>query len=289
MTRGLVFMVLLGLALPVTAAEPTGVLFPEPFVLEHHLVHEDADGSRFVGESVVDTYFGSWLVSVRPDGSRLIVDFGRRELTEIRDVRGTFWTVSFDRLAELQRRLRAAQGLVESKPAFRQWAAAGMAEKAAPRLPVTELSDQAFTTGSSTTVERRRRRFRVAAAGDIPVEVWVDSTVRLGSAAAQAVEGFEALLLDASQPVGPATVPGRYVAAARVHAAGAVPVRTRRPVLVDGAGAALGWIEDEATRLERLERFPLELARVPAGLRRVPHPIEAAVRWLEDERSPARQ
>ena len=54
-------------------------------------------------------------------------------------------------------------------------------------------------------------------------------------------------------------------------------MRTLRPL------AASGQVEDVTTRLERLERFPNELVQIPEGLRRVPHPLEAAVRFLEED------
>src|SRR3954468_13001252 len=85
---------LLALAIPAAAGAQLGPLFPEPFRVEHHLVQDDGDGSRFVGEPVTDTYGGSWIVSQRPDGSRLIVDLVRRELTEVRTAKGVYWTVS---------------------------------------------------------------------------------------------------------------------------------------------------------------------------------------------------
>ena len=32
---------------------------------------------------MTDYYGGTWIVSVRPDGSRLVIDLARRELTEV--------------------------------------------------------------------------------------------------------------------------------------------------------------------------------------------------------------
>ena len=133
------------------SAQP-GPLFPEAFRVEHHLVQDDGDGSRFVGEAVVDTYGGSWIVSQRPDGSRLIVDFARRELTEVRVDRGVYWTVSFGRFAELRSRLRAAQGLGQVEE--RRRGAAPAPERPAPAGP-----RRATTTGPAG-VERRSRAGR---------------------------------------------------------------------------------------------------------------------------------
>jgi len=80
------------------------------------------------------------------------------------------------------------------------------------------------------------------------------------------------------------TVPlSLYLAAARDHSGGAFPVLTRRPVHVVDGRASGGTAEDVVTRLEPLERFPQELASVPEGLRRSPHPLELMVSHAEDE------
>ncbi len=73
---------------------------------------------------------------------------------------------------------------------------------------------------------------------------------------------------------------GRYLALARSHAAGAMPVRTLRTV-GDGPPTARARLEDVTTRLEPLDDFPEDLVKIPEGLRRVPHPLEAAVAFLE--------
>ena len=92
----------LGLGLlPRLAGAQAGSLFPQPFQVRHHLVQDDGDGSRFASDTVTDTYGGSWIISERPDGSRLVVDLTRREVTGIQPDKGTYWTVSFDRLGEL--------------------------------------------------------------------------------------------------------------------------------------------------------------------------------------------
>ena len=76
------------------------------------------------------------------------------------------------------------------------------------------------------------------------------------------------------------------LAAARGYAEGAIPVRTIRKT---GAGESTRTIEDVTSRLERLERFPLDLVAVPDGYRRVPHPLEVMVAWGEEEAARARQ
>lgn len=259
-------------------AQPgTGPLFPEPFRVTHHLVQDDGDGgdgSRFVGEPVVDTYGGSWMVSQRPDGSRLVIDLVRRELTEVRRDKGVYWTVSFDRFGELQRRLRAAHGLTAT-PA-KKAAAAGPP----PELVVTEIETKAKTDRPGV------RHLRVALSGGAKaargaepgLDVWVDPSIRLTPAALAAVSALESDLLAApAEELSAAKAPGRFLAAARAKAEGALPVRTLRP-----AGAA-GQVEDVATQVERLERFPSDLVEIPEGLQRVPHPLEAVVRLLEED------
>ncbi|HSF39575.1 MAG TPA: hypothetical protein VLT87_07260 [Thermoanaerobaculia bacterium] len=270
------------LAAAATAQPGPGPLFPEPFRVTHHLVQDDGDGSRFVGEPVVDTYGGSWIVSERPDGSRLVVDLARRELTEVRTEKGTYWTVSFDRFAELQQRLRAAQGLAPEPDGTAEKAAA----RPAPELVVTEVTAEAAQKSGTSLADRPGvRRLRVtrkdtekSGAAAPLLDVWVDPSVRLTPAALGAVSSLETVLTgpDAADPA--AVPPGRALAAVRVKAAGALPVRTVRPLPVPGA-----QVEDETTRLERLERFPSELAQIPEGLRRVPHPLESVVRFLEED------
>ena len=281
----------LALAAAAAAAQPgSGPLFPEPFRVEHHLVQEDGDGSRFVGEPVVDTYGGSWVVSQRPDGSRLIVDLVRRELTEVRTEKGTYWTVSFDRFAELQKRLQAAQVTRAAEKAVEKMAVTSgsrqQGEPAAAELVVTEVRGaegergaRQAKAGSTAGVADRPgvRHLRVAVKGEASegaFEVWVDPSVRLTPAALNAVGGFESIFSEKSA----AATPGRALAAARAHASGALPVRTVRPV-----ATGTGYVEDASTKVERLERFPSELVEIPEGLKRVPHPLEAAVRFLEED------
>jgi hypothetical protein len=250
------------------AAAQTGPLFPEPFRVEHHLVQDDGDGSPFVGEPVTDTYGGSWIVSQRPDGSRLIVDLARRELTEVRPGKGEYWTVSFDRFAELQAQLRAAQVTRVEPEAAEKKAADTPAEP--EELVVTELAVEKARGGTSAEAPGVRR-LAVSAKGKPDgqaMEVWVDPSVRLTPNALEALDSFEARL------AGP-----RQLAAARKFAQGAFAVRTARPAGPEG----IGRIEDVTTKLERLERFPSELAEIPEGLKRVPHPLEAVVRFLAED------
>lgn len=269
----------LALAAAAVAQPGPGPLFPEPFRVAHHLIQEDGDGSRFVGEPVVDTYGGSWIVSERPDGSRLIVDLARRELTEVRADKGVYWTVSFDRFAELQKRLRAAQGLAPEPDGTAEKAAA----QPAPELVVTEVAPETARKSGGTSLADRPgvRRLRVtrkdsdkSGAAAPLLDVWVDPSVRLTPGALGAVSSLEAVLSGPDEAVSP----GRALAAVRAKAGGALSVRTVRFLSAPGA-----QVEDETTRLERLERFPSELAEIPEGLRRVPHPLESVVRFLEED------
>jgi hypothetical protein len=311
---------LLALASVATLRAQTGALFPQPFRVEHHLVQDDGDGSRFVGDSVVDTYGGSWIVSQRPDGARLIVDLARRELTEVQPEKGIYWTLSFDRLAELQARLRQAQGL--ARPAAsgddearsgsqRSTVAAanhgGAAASGAPDagLVVTEVAPDragaASSMSSSSAAPSERagvKHLRVAARqqGGVAADVWVDPSVRLTPGAQAAIGALEMALAvppqqsrassgdksgATAEPALPS--PATVLAAVRAQSGGALPVRTVRTLLRDEDGNATASVEDVATRVETLERFPTELAEVPEGARRVPHPLETTVRFLEEE------
>ena len=327
-----------------------GALFPEPFVVEHHLVQTDDDGSRFQTEPVTDYYGGSWIVSVRPDGSRRIVDLARREVTEVQPERGTFWSLSFDRLGELSARLadlanartREARGesgsdeprraAASSSAAARAGAGIGDAVEpgAPPELVVQELAPGELPAAASSA--RAGSRVTGDRAGDAAarepasrpgvthlrvveesraeepgagLEVWLDPSVRMRPAALDAMAAFESAVLAPAARAGrddaagrerasapsaraesraarPATA-GEKLAAARAHAAGAVPVRTVRTLAGPRSGEPAGTLEDRVTRLERLDALPLELVEIPEGLRRVPHPAEALVPFMEDE------
>jgi hypothetical protein len=269
---------------PAAAQTGPGLLFPEPFRVAHHLIQEDGDGSRFVGEPVVDTYGGSWIVSERPDGSRLIVDLARRELSEVRTDKGVYWTVSFDRFAELQSRLRAAQGLApetkketETRKAVAQPAAELVVTEVAAHVGIPGTTRQSAATLADRPGVQRLRVTRKDAPASL-LDVWVDPSLRLTPAALGAVASLETTLAGPGAADASGVPAGRSLAAARAHANGAFPVRTVRPLAAPGA-----QVEDETTRLERLERFPSELAEIPEGLRRVPHPLEAVVRFLEED------
>jgi len=42
-------------------------------------------------------------------------------------------------------------------------------------------------------------------------------------------------------------------------------------------------VEDVASRLEYVRQFPIELLKIPSGYRRIAHPFEVMVAYLEEE------
>lgn len=295
---------------------PAGVLFPEPFVAEHHLVQTTAEGDRFETEPVTDYYGGSWIVSVHPDGSRVVVDLARREVTGIQPQRGTFWTVTFDRLGDLSDHLVRAESRRDEPPATHQKKArraTGSADTSSPGRPATppnlvveELgSDPVRPPGNATAAARSSRG--TAGAVDAPftrrgvrhlrvversqaeqaasgMEIWLDPAITLRPAAVEALDALGAVLGKGRGPDADAGAPpvDRYLAAARSRVPGAFAVRTVRTV-GRGPAALQARLEDVTTRLEWIDDFPEKLVAVPEGLQRVPHPLEGVVRFLEDE------
>ena len=268
------------------AAQDGAKLFPSPFVVEHHVVQSESDGTTSATEPVTDYYGSSWLVSVRPDGSRLVVDFSRRELTEIRPEGSTYASLSFDRFAELRARLRAtrAPGSVSGDEAAGGAArVSGAATTANAPIVVEDLGRAAaarLTVGAAPTVPTAELvRMRVTAGvGSPAIEVWCDRRVRLTERARAALAELEEQVLGVGAAKGGGA--GAMLAAAREHAGGAFPVRTLRRMAAAERSATL---EDIATRLEPLASFPDELLRVPDGYRRVSHPLEVMVAYEEQE------
>lgn len=240
-----------------------GTLFAEPFAVVHSLIQDDGAGNRFETEPVKDHYFGSWIVSERADGSRMVVDLARRELTEIRPELGTWWSLSFDRHAELQRRLAELEGDDTSEP---DKANVEVLDWQVVEVPAG--AEKALAGGSVP------RRFSIRAEGAAEsAEVWIDPSLRASARALDALAGFEATLAGgadkaSSQPP---------VDAARRLAGGALVVRSVRQ-----RGDLR--IEDVGSKVEKLARMPRELAEVPEGLVRVASPLEQIVSFLEEER-----
>lgn len=281
-----------GPATPSTAA--AGELFPEPFLVEHYMVQEDETGERYTAPTVVDTYGGSWIVSERPDGSRLVVDLARADLTEIRPAAGTYWTLGFDRLQRLIRRVNELEG-TKPEPTGNepQGAKSRRAEAPEPRILASQWRLEDGVTRAEHGDRLPRKSASMVTAGGIrhlkvfapegdatrksrgtdePVaEAWVDPAIRLNPAARAALARFERDALGSSS----------VMEAIRNHSDGAFAIRTkRREVKSDGQA---GLVEDVVLRLEKIEAFDRDLVRVPEGLRRIPHPLEGLLAFMERE------
>ena len=266
------------LVVPVVAKAQPSEPFPAPFVIEHHLVDASLGGTPLTGETVRDTYGGSFLVSERPDGSRTIVDFARRELTEVRPTEGTYWSLSFGRFAELRKRLEDAE-TTETTPEVR-------AQAARERRPVRieEVADGADgkARGALSTTNGVGRRLRASVEGGPALDVWLDASApRLAAAGVTALADFERNVLGAADgEVGPADL----LEAVRLKEGGALPVRTRRSVgRTDAISDDGPYLETVVTKVTPVPALPAALVLVPEGLRRVPSPLEVVVSWAEDE------
>ncbi len=298
----------------------SGLLFSEAFRVEHHLEQMDESGDRMISEAVLDTYGGSWIVSERPDGSRMIVDFSRREVTEIRPQRSAFWTVSFDRLGELHRRLAAAEGLTPAgrdssglstaatgtrltRGSSRRGTSGSLDGSAAPEVGKIVVREARLTAGVQARpigatagvsrsplgarglASRPGTRHLVAVERKAEgaerelLEAWLDPTLKLSRRARTAIASLDAAL-GGSEVRGP--TPAGCLAAIRDHAGGALVVATSRS-LAPAASASAARLEDIATRVERLDAFPQTLLEIPEGYLRIPHPLEAAARYLEED------
>jgi hypothetical protein len=307
------------------AAPPRGPLFPRPFLVEHAVTHDDGRGGVVTTEPVTDVYTGSFLVSVRPDGSKLLVDLAGRQVTGVDAERGAYWAVSFDRLRQLRERAVELERLdvepvprevassragaaATAPPGAGDAAAAGAEARAdeAPELVVEELPLRlaaASGAGDGSGMERaaasvlarpgvRRLRVSPRATGaedgrDASFEAWVDPGVTLSPRALAALAAFERDVLGGT-PGGPSA----RLDAARRFAGGALPVRTRRSLEADGAEGGAGGgavpapiLDDAAIRVEWLDAPPDGLLEVPAGLVRVPHPLELVVAAGERDRA----
>ncbi len=265
-----------------TAAQDSGPLFPSPVAVTHSVVHNEPDGSVWVSDPVTDTYGGSWIVSERADGSRLILDFTRREITEVRPDKGTYTVLGFERLAQLLRDYAALEG-----PA-RDAAAKAAGE---PELVVVEIGDAAVPrakalSGSEVMAAARSgvRHFQVRlsadAAAESPVlEAWADGGLRFPERALDVIDDFERDVLSAAAPDPPLSM--KAAALARREAGGGVLLMTRRAMVA--GRPETGTVEDVATRIEPLPAVPKALLNVPDGFRRVPHPLEMMVAHAERE------
>jgi hypothetical protein len=291
-----------------TAGQP---LFSKPFVVEHSVTQRGADGSIHQGPNVTDYYAGSWIVSVQPDGNRTIVDFARREITNVHAGRGTYSVLGFDRLVELRARLRRAEGGEEASAVKAEGSRMATAAKpAAPSFEIAEVSSERQAAAASTRLAKRHLspierpgvlHFKVtprvaadhAAAGGSKsspgaLEVWLDPTVRLGPAALAQLAIFETDILSNTPGKGQVAW-SRGLVAARERGAGAFAIRTVRPLPTGSEATRAESFEDVATRLEPLDRLPADLLTIPEGYRRVAHPLETMVVFAEEEAARTRQ
>ena len=280
------------------AAQTPGELFPEPFLVEHQIVQTDERGDVFAGEPVVDYYGGSWIVSKRADGSRIVIDLARREITEIRPDEGVYYALSFDRFTDLRSEIARFEA---GFPTVKEEPTASIEKAAEPEFEVTATPGGALKARSAGLPRAANdmltnpgvQHLRVSLKGntlkstdDESMDVWCDTSVKLTPNAMAALERFE---LDVLGP--PAwlkstrVVPARFLAAARRQTAGAFPIRTVRPLDLGVSGPEKngGIVEDVTLRLEKLDSFPLEMVAVPDGLRRTAHPMEAMAAFAERE------
>lgn len=256
------------------AADVSGALFPVPFTVEHALLQTDADGSQFRTDTVTDTYGGSHLVSARSGGSRVIVDFARREITEVSVEKSTYWTLSFSQMGDLSRRLAKA----EERPLALSARTPNAAVKRDIRVEeVSDVGRDRLAVPGGPTPRAGTRHFRASVENGPIADMWVDSSVRLTPAALDALDSFERDVLGAASKE--ETSISSLAAAAR-RAGGAVPVRVRRTL-----GANGGTSDDTAISLTLLSAFPQKLLVIGDGFRRVPSPLEVMVAFAEDEAS----
>jgi hypothetical protein len=259
-------------------------LFPQPFVVEHQVTQTLPDGDVFTTDPVTDYYTGSRIISVRADGSRLVVDLAQHELTEIRPERGSYSVLSFERFASLSRSLRTARRAAA--------ASATAAPPAAPAVTVSEVTagtEKAATAAPADPLLARAGVRHLLATATRPgatrpavaMDVWLDPTIHLSPSALAAIESFEGVLSDPAANGGVSF--SRLTAAARKSGAGALPFRTSRPLVTDQDGAAAGRLDDVALRVEILPEVPPELLDLPEGLTRVAHPLEVMAAGAADE------
>ncbi len=292
--RTTIFCSLLISAWSMAAAD--GPLFPEAFLVEHQIVQTLPDGDVFANEPVTDYYGGSFIVSLRTDGSRLIVDLSDRKMTEIRPERGTYSVISFDRFGELSRRLQMADGPTPGKSSEESGADpnAGADEvkfsfTAREVQPLQGQREKSARFGLDDSLIARSgvRRLEISATpldstkSVAAMDFWFDPEIKLTARAQEAFVSFE-------QAVSGRRNPGSLsfsdlTAQARKSSNGALPFRTSRAMVMGVDADEAGSVDDIALRVEILLAFPTELLEIPEGLKRAPHPLELMVNYAEEE------
>lgn len=271
-------MIVLGsvaLALALTGPAPAQIpAFPQPIVVERQVRQSDGTGGApYETPRVKEHYFGNHMAVVRADGTRALVDFERRDYTEVDPKGGTYWSLSFSRLGELRNRLREA----ESQAGTRRKQGA----ETTARVPI-RIQELSTGSGSKARVNvRGTRRLRASVEGTAGwAEAWYDETIPFGEKAIAAIESFETALAGSAKDDPSRT--SELVSALRAAGKGAFVVRFERPLAVKD-GRAVGMSEDIVLDWKRLEKAPVDLLRIPENLKRVPSPLETLVVFAEEE------
>lgn len=251
------------------AAQP--VAFPQPFSVERQVRQiAPESGETFQTPPATEYYFGNHLAIVRANGTKALIDFERREYTEVDLKRGTYWTLTFSRLGELRERIRAAEN-PEGQP-----------EKSATLASKPDVKiDQLPAAGKPNLKTTGTRRLRASIDGGANwAEATYDDSIPFGEKAVAALE-----TLDSAFTGGPKADPTRtaeLISALRSAGQGAFVVRFEKPLSVRG-GRALGKSEDIVLDWKRLEKAPVEQLRIPENHKRIPSPLETVAVFAEEE------
>jgi hypothetical protein len=280
---GLLPVIPLLVPLAVTAEAPRPI-FPAAFSVERSLREIGPAGAvEHETASVTDTYGDSYLVSVREGEDRVIVDFARREITDVAVSKGTYWVLSFSRMRELRERLARAEAPRDASSRKERTRAASAAVDA-PRVRVEEVRDSSSSGREALASRAGVKHLRASAEGHAArVDVWVDPTLRLEKAALDALKSFETEVTGELDPEPGRPTLSALISAARESAQGAFALRTRRN-LVSPEGTDTGLVlEENVTNVTALPAFPKKLLVLPETLKRVPSPLETMVAYAEDE------
>ncbi|MCP4546841.1 MAG: hypothetical protein GY835_10300, partial [bacterium] len=97
--------------IPTVGAQETAGpgIFDPPFMVEHRVKQTDDEGGTISSDPVTDYYLGNTIVSVRADGTRMVIDFERHEILDVTPEQSTYTALSFDRYVDLRQRLYMAE------------------------------------------------------------------------------------------------------------------------------------------------------------------------------------